>query len=34
LVRVVFDKLKVDPELIENFAINEIKKLPKVKTDG
>ena len=34
LVRVVFDKLKIDPELIESFAINEIKKLPKVKTTG
>lgn len=29
LVRVVLDKLKIDPELIENYTINEIKKLPK-----
>jgi len=32
LVRVVLEKLKIDPELIENCAINEIKRLPKVKT--
>ena len=31
LVRVILDKLKVDPELIENYTINEIKKLPKFK---
>lgn len=32
LVRVVLDRLKIDPELIENMANNEIKKLAKVKT--
>ena len=32
LVRVILDKLKIDPESIELFAINEIKKMPKVKT--
>ncbi len=31
LVRVVLDKIKVDPELIESFTIKEIKSLPKVK---
>jgi ATP-dependent Clp protease ATP-binding subunit ClpB len=34
LVRVVLDKLKIDPELIENLAINELKRLPKVKTNN
>lgn len=29
LVRVVLERLKIDPELIENYTINEIKKLPK-----
>lgn len=32
LVRVVLDKLKIDPELIELSVINNIKTLPKVKT--
>lgn len=32
LVRVILENLKIDPELIESFIINEIKKLPKVKT--
>lgn len=31
LVRVVLDKLKIDSELIENYTVNEIKKLPKFK---
>ena len=34
LVRVVLDKLKIDSELIEGYAFNEIKKLPKVKTNN
>lgn len=34
LVRVILDKMKVDPELIENLTINEIRKLPRVKTDA
>ncbi len=34
LVRVVLDKMKVDPELIESLTINEIRKLPRVKTDA
>ncbi len=32
LVRVVLDKLKIDPELIEIATINNIKRLPRVKT--
>ncbi|MDD3711598.1 MAG: AAA family ATPase, partial [Patescibacteria group bacterium] len=32
LVRVVLDKLKIDPELIEVSTINNIKRLPRVKT--
>ena len=34
LVRVVLDKLKIDSELIEGHAFNEIKKLPRVKTNN
>jgi len=34
LVRVIFDRLKIDPELIEEMTFNEIKKLPRVKTDS
>lgn len=34
LVRVVLDKIKIDPELIENATQNEIKRLPKVKTNN
>lgn len=34
LVRVVLDKLKIDSELIEGYAFNEIKKLPRVKTNN
>ncbi|MFA5644188.1 MAG: AAA family ATPase [Patescibacteria group bacterium] len=34
LVRVVLERLKIDPELIESLAINEIKRLPKVKTSN
>lgn len=34
LVRVVLEKLKIDPELIENSTINELKRLPKVKTNN
>ncbi len=32
LVRVILEKLKIDPELIELSTINEIKKLAKVRT--
>jgi ATP-dependent Clp protease ATP-binding subunit ClpB len=32
LVKVVLDKIKVDPELIESFTVKEIKNLPRVKT--
>jgi ATP-dependent Clp protease ATP-binding subunit ClpB len=31
LVRVVLDKLKIDPELIEGYTVNEIKGLPKAR---
>ena len=34
LVRVIFDRLKIDPELIEEMTFNEIKKLPRVKTSA
>lgn len=34
LVRVIFDRLKIDPELIEEMTFNEIKKLPRVKTNA
>jgi len=34
LVRVVLDKIKIDPELIENLTSNELKRLPKVKTNN
>ncbi|HOZ53339.1 MAG TPA: AAA family ATPase [bacterium] len=34
LVRVILDKLKIDSELIEGYAFNEIKKLPRVKTNN
>lgn len=34
LVKVVLEKLKIDPESIEISAINEIKGLPKVKTNN
>ena len=33
LVRPVLEKMKVDPEILENYTINEIKKLPKSKID-
>jgi ATP-dependent Clp protease ATP-binding subunit ClpB len=33
LVKPVLEKLKVDPEILENYAVNEIKKLPKSKID-
>jgi ATP-dependent Clp protease ATP-binding subunit ClpB len=33
LVKPVLEKLKVDPEILENYAVAEIKKLPKSKID-
>jgi len=33
LVKPVLEKLKVDPEMLEEYTINEIKKLPKSKVD-
>jgi ATP-dependent Clp protease ATP-binding subunit ClpB len=32
LVRVVLDKIKVDPDLIEDLTLKEMRRLPKVKT--
>lgn len=34
LVRVILEKLKIEPELIEDATINEIRKLPRVKTNA
>ncbi|MBN2884530.1 AAA family ATPase [Patescibacteria group bacterium] len=33
LVKPVLEKIKVDPDILEDFTINEIKKLPKTKVD-
>jgi len=33
LVKPVLEKLKIDPEILENYTVNEIKKLPKSKID-
>lgn len=33
LVKPVLEKLKVDPEILENYAVTEIKSLPKSKID-
>ncbi len=33
LVKPVLEKLKVDPEILENYTVGEIKKLPKSKID-
>ncbi len=32
LVRVVLEKLKIDPEILESYVVNEINKMPRVKT--
>lgn len=33
LIKPVLEKIKVDPEIIEEFAIREIKKLPRIKVN-
>ncbi|MCF7860505.1 AAA family ATPase [Patescibacteria group bacterium] len=33
LVKPVLEKMKVDPDILEDFTVNEIKKLPKSKVD-
>jgi ATP-dependent Clp protease ATP-binding subunit ClpB len=33
LVKPVLEKLKIDPEILEEYTVNEIKKLPKSKVD-
>jgi len=33
LVKPVLEKIKVDPDILEDFTVNEIKKLPKIKVD-
>lgn len=32
LIKPILEKMKIDPEIIEDYTINEIKKLPRVKT--
>ncbi|MDD2681176.1 MAG: AAA family ATPase [Patescibacteria group bacterium] len=33
LVKPILEKMKVDPDMLEDFTINEVKKLPKSKVD-
>ena len=33
LIKPVLEKMKIDPEILEDYTINEIKKLPKSKVD-